>query len=63
MPGLYAQRELFRDPAVRTFEFSDRKLYRTIGMAWRKTSSQAQTYVKLAEFFKKMAEELTERRR
>lgn len=63
MPGLYAQRELLRDPAVRTLEFSDRKLYRTIGMAWRKTSSQGQTYAKLAEFFKKMAEELTERRR
>jgi LysR family hydrogen peroxide-inducible transcriptional activator len=62
MPGLYVQRELLRDQAVKTLEFSDRKLHRSIGMAWRKTSGQRDAYLKLAEFFKKMAEELTQRR-
>ncbi len=56
MPGLYVNSELVRDKDVRILEIKDRKLYRTIGMAWRKSSSQTRTYETLAGFFKEMIE-------
>ncbi len=52
MPGLYANCELVRDSNVKTFEIADRRLFRTIGMAWRKSSPRRDQLVKLAEFFK-----------
>lgn len=52
MPGLYTNCELLRDENVRTFEIADRRLFRTIGMAWRKSSPKREQLLKLAEFFK-----------
>jgi LysR family transcriptional regulator, hydrogen peroxide-inducible genes activator len=56
MPGLYARSELVNDKDVRLIEIKDRSLFRTIGMAWRKSSSGQERYDKLASFFKKMVE-------
>lgn len=56
MPGLYVESELLRDTNVKTFEIGDRRLYRTIGMAWRKASARRDTFLKLAEFFKSSAD-------
>lgn len=58
MPGLYVKSELLRDPNVKTFEIKDRDLYRTIGMAWRKSSARRPTYLKLSEFLKKIVDPL-----
>lgn len=52
MPGLYTNCELLRDSSVKTFEIADRRLFRTIGMAWRKSSPRRDQLLKLAEFFK-----------
>lgn len=63
MPGLYARSELIQDKDVRLLEIKDRPLFRTMGMAWRKSSARRETYEKLAGFFKKMVEAGLERRR
>lgn len=52
MPGLYVKSELLKDTNVRSFEIADRRLFRTIGMAWRKSTPRQATFMKLAEFFK-----------
>jgi LysR family hydrogen peroxide-inducible transcriptional activator len=57
MPGLYVSRELLTDPNVRTLEIKDRSVFRTIGMAWRKSSAHQETYLKLAGFFKNLLDE------
>lgn len=63
MPGLYVKSELLRDANVKTFEVKDRNLYRTIGMAWRKSSARRAAYLKLAEIFKKIVNPLIEKSR
>lgn len=57
MPGLYVSRELLTDPNVRTLEIKDRSVFRTIGMAWRKSSAHQETYLKLAGFFKNLLDD------
>lgn len=52
LPGLYVRREILRDPSVRTLEIKGRSIYRTVGLAWRKSSGQRASYVKLASFFR-----------
>jgi len=51
LPGLYVRREIVDDPNLRLLEIKGRTLYRTVGMAWRRTSAQQASYVKLAGFF------------
>lgn len=63
MPGLYVKSELIHDKGVRIIDIKDRNLYRTIGMAWRKSSAQRETYERLADFFKGMVEANLEKRR
>ena len=52
MPGLYRNCELLRDSDVKTFDISDRRFFRTIGMVWRTSSPRRDQLIKLAEFFK-----------
>lgn len=54
MPGLYARSELIHDKGVRIIDIRDRKLHRTISMAWRKSSARRETFERLAGLFKKM---------
>lgn len=54
MPGLYAKSELVRDSAIRLVDVSDRRLFRTIGIAWRKSAAQRRALETLADFFKAM---------
>lgn len=56
MPALYASCELVQDKNVRLLEFEDRHLFRTIGIAWRKSSTRQGTYGELADFLRKMME-------
>ncbi|HEX2841415.1 hydrogen peroxide-inducible genes activator [Hyphomicrobium sp.] len=63
MPGLYARSELAQDKDVRLLEVRDRSLFRTLGMAWRKSASRTATFIELADFFKGMIEPGLERRR
>ncbi len=63
MPGLYVKSELTHDKGVRIIEIKDRKLYRTISMAWRKSSARRETFERLAGFFKEAIEAELEKRR
>lgn len=58
MPGLYTNRELANDVDVTVRSLSDRKIYRTIYMGWRKATLRAGAYEKLVEFFKKLSREV-----
>lgn len=60
MPGLYAQTMLARDTSVKQLEIEGRSVYRTIGMAWRKSSERGATYTQLAEMFRSIALEKLE---
>lgn len=63
MPGLYVKSELIQDKGVRILDIKDRNIYRTIGMAWRKSSAQHETYQRLVDFFKGIVEVNLEKRR
>lgn len=63
MPGLYVKSELMHDKGVRIIDIRDRKLYRTIGMAWRKSSARRESFERLAGIFKGMVEAKLEKRR
>jgi LysR family hydrogen peroxide-inducible transcriptional activator len=53
MPGLYVKSELMQDPGVKVLALKDRRLYRSIGMAWRRTSARRTTFLKLADLMKR----------
>jgi LysR family hydrogen peroxide-inducible transcriptional activator len=48
MPGLYARRELVNDTNLKLLQLHGRFIYRTIGMAWRKSTARHLTFEKLA---------------
>lgn len=50
MPGLYARRELVNDTNLKLLQLHGRFIYRTIGMAWRKSTARHPTLEKLASF-------------
>ncbi len=50
LPGLYVKTALTSESGVVALEFKGRNLYRTIGMAWRKTSAREADYRALLEF-------------
>jgi len=52
LPGLYAKREIETDPSLKILTIEGRAIYRTVGMAWRKTSARQADYERLAEFFR-----------
>lgn len=63
MPGLYVKSELMHDKGVKIIDIRDRQLYRTIGMAWRKSSARRESFERLAGIFKGMVEAKLEKRR
>lgn len=48
MPGLYVRRELKQDANLKLMHIQGRSIYRTIGMAWRKTSTRSARFEALA---------------
>lgn len=52
LPGLYVRSVLTRDKSIRTLELHGRAVYRTIGMAWRKSSARHASYEQLAGLFR-----------
>ncbi|MEZ5850814.1 MAG: LysR substrate-binding domain-containing protein [Hyphomicrobiaceae bacterium] len=57
LPGLYAKREIENDPSLKILRIEGRAIYRTVGIAWRKTSARQTDYERLAEFFGKAVRE------
>lgn len=51
LPGLYVRREILSDPNLKVLRLHGRSLYRTIGIVWRKFSSQQASYEHLAQYF------------
>lgn len=49
-PGLYIKTQLVKDKSIRTIAISGKPVSRTVGMAWRKTSSRRERYSELARF-------------
>ncbi|MDX2157568.1 MAG: LysR substrate-binding domain-containing protein [Hyphomicrobiaceae bacterium] len=52
LPALYVRREIVAEPHLKTIAIEGRAVYRTVGMAWRKTSARQEVYERLAEFFR-----------
>lgn len=52
MPGLYVRRELKQDPNLKLHQIHGRSIYRTVGMAWRKSSASHDSYETLAKLFR-----------
>lgn len=52
MPGLYARRELKQDPNLKLHQIHGRSIYRTVGMAWRKSAARHESYEMLANLFR-----------
>jgi len=50
LPGLYARRELVNDTSLKLLQLHGRFIYRTIGMAWRKSTARHPTLEELAGF-------------
>ena len=55
LPGLYVRSELSRGGGVKTLELEGRSVYRTIGLAWRKSSQRQENYQKLGEQIRTIA--------
>lgn len=52
LPGFYVRREIETDPNLRILPIEGRSLHRSVGMVWRRSSTRANDYKKLAEFFR-----------
>jgi len=49
LPGLYVRSVAARDASVATMEIQGRSVYRTVGMAWRRTSARQHDYQLFAQ--------------
>lgn len=56
LPGLYVRREIINDPSLKVVELQGRAIYRTVGMAWRKSSARRESFERLARFFREAME-------
>ena len=52
MPGLYVRRELKDDTSLRVMQLRGRAVYRTIGVAWRKSSGRHKSFEVLTDLFR-----------
>lgn len=52
MPGLYVRRELTTDTGLKLLELHGRSIYRTIGMAWRRSTTREGSFERIAEMFR-----------
>jgi LysR family hydrogen peroxide-inducible transcriptional activator len=50
LPGLYVRTALLRDTSIKVMRLQGRSLYRTVGMAWRKSSARDNTFELIASF-------------
>jgi DNA-binding transcriptional LysR family regulator len=53
MPGLYVRRELQNDSSLRVMQLHGRAVYRTIGVAWRKSSARHTSFEMLTDLFRR----------
>lgn len=49
LPGLYVKSSLGQDPSIRVAELSGPKIYRTIGLAWRRSSARRREFQTLCD--------------
>lgn len=56
LPGLYVRSVLGRDRSIRIVEFEGRSVFRTVGMAWRRSSARHESYESLAMLIKRTAQ-------
>ena len=56
LPGLYVRSSLGQDASVTVLELTDRSLYRTIGLVWRKKSHRSSEFEALAEHLRRTIE-------
>lgn len=56
LPGLYVKSNLTQDSAIKVIELGGAPIFRTIGMAWRKSSARSHEFRTLAEHFRKAVE-------
>lgn len=54
MPGLYVRRELMADKSLKVLQLNGRAVYRSIGMAWRKSSARQASYEGIADLVKQI---------
>lgn len=52
MPGLYVRRELRQDASLKLMHIQGRSIYRTVGMAWRKTSTRSARFEAIADLIR-----------
>ena len=55
-PGLYVRTVLVQHKSIKTIELTGRQVYRTIGMAWRKSSARHAHYEQIAKLFASVIE-------
>lgn len=49
LPGLYAKNVSQKEKSIKMFEMKDRKLFRTVGMIWRKSSARKREFEQLGD--------------
>lgn len=52
LPGLYVHSALARETSVKVMPIKGRSLYRTIGMAWRRSSARQDSFERVATFIR-----------
>ncbi len=57
LPGLYVRSVVSKDDRFKTFQVGERGLWRTIGMAWRKTKSNDTHFEQLAAIFREVIDQ------
>lgn len=55
-PGLYVRTVLVQHKTIKTIELTGRQVYRTVGMAWRKSSARHAHYEQIAKLFASVIE-------
>lgn len=60
LPGLYVRSVAARDESICTLQLTDRAVYRTAGLFWRRSSAQAKEYRKLATLIRELVSETFE---
>lgn len=52
LPGFYVRREIEADPNLHIIPIEGRSIHRSVGLVWRRTSTRAGEYEKLAKFMR-----------
>ncbi len=54
LPGLYIEAVAARDESLVTCQLDDRAIYRTVGLAWRRSSAREQSYQALCDMTRRL---------